>query len=228
MAPRDVGVKDPSAQAGDEFSAGILAAPAHLGAYPAVFMHLDVLGAFITACLARDGANFQHRSREVGVVAGVPRKHTPRRVAHIGTIEVHTDALRQLGDHVFSEAGISTSCAGLCALEACLDTGAKLVLVDPTEVSGVGVEHLAGHAHGALPSSAGAQWNLASGIGRPSAATRNVVRINEQEREFDSHPGVAASTATPGGLRDYSLSANRTATTSFGQPRRADKTVTGA
>src|SRR5680860_1850396 len=140
---------DSSGEGGDEVPAGLLAVPARLGADAAVVVHPGVLLALVTAGLARGGAGLQDGAGEVGVVTGVPGEHPPGGVAHIRAVQVGADARGQLGDHVLAEAGVGAGGTGLGALEARLDTGGELVLLDSAEVLGVGLEHLAGHAHGA-------------------------------------------------------------------------------
>lgn len=53
---------------------GLLAAPARLGADPAVLVHLGVALAPVTAALAPLGAGLQHRRGQIGVIAGVTGK----------------------------------------------------------------------------------------------------------------------------------------------------------
>lgn len=77
-----------SAQRCKQLLARLLATSAHFGANSAVFVALGVPAAFIPAGAARRGAGRQHRTRAIGVVAGVARKHATRGVAHIGTVEI--------------------------------------------------------------------------------------------------------------------------------------------
>lgn len=55
----------------ENLAAGLLAPSAGLGADSAVFVHVGVGLAFVTACLARGRAGFEDGASEVGVVAGV-------------------------------------------------------------------------------------------------------------------------------------------------------------
>src|SRR3954471_1865845 len=153
MAPAAERRPDPappgvSAEGADELAAGGLAAPAGLGADAAVLVDVGVAGALVAAGPARRGAGLQDRAGQVRVVAGVPREHPASGVADVGAVEVGADARPQLGDHLLAQAGVGAGRAGLRALEARLDAGDELLLVDTPEVGRVGVEHLAGNGHG--------------------------------------------------------------------------------
>ena len=75
-------------ETGDEIGAGPFAAPAHIGANAAVFVHAGVLVAFVCARTAGRAARFQCRSGDVCVVAGVSGKHVGGGGADVGAVEV--------------------------------------------------------------------------------------------------------------------------------------------
>ena len=122
-----------SAERAEQVAAGLLAAPAHLGADPAVLVHVRVPLALVAAGLASGGARLEHCTCDVRVVGGVPREHPPGGPAHVGAVEARADALTQVRDHVLAEIGVGARGAGLGALHAGLDAGEELLPVDPTE-----------------------------------------------------------------------------------------------
>lgn len=77
-APASAG-QAPVSQECEEFIAGLLAAPARLGADPAVLVHACMLFAVIAAGLTDPGAGLEHGAGDVGVVAGVPGEDVARR-----------------------------------------------------------------------------------------------------------------------------------------------------
>jgi hypothetical protein len=71
----------------------------------------------------------------------VPGQHSTGGYADIGAVEVGSDALGQLGDHVLAQAGVRTGCTGLRAFEAGLDTASQLCSVNVAKILRVGVQH---------------------------------------------------------------------------------------
>jgi hypothetical protein len=71
----------------------------------------------------------------------VAGQHSTGGYADIGAVEVGSDALGQLGDHVLAETGIRTGCTRLRAFEAGLDTASQLCSVNVAKILRVGVQH---------------------------------------------------------------------------------------
>lgn len=78
---------------------------------------VGVCGALIPAGLAGLHAGLELGTGDVRVVAGVPREHSCCGLADVGAVEVGPDALAQVGDLVFTQAGVRTGGAGLGAGE---------------------------------------------------------------------------------------------------------------
>jgi hypothetical protein len=145
-----------SAEGCEEFIAGCLAAPARLGADPAVLVHACVLFAFIAAGLAYGGAGLEHGAGDVGVIAGVAGEDAASCGADVRAVEVGADAFGQLGHHVLAQTSIGAGGTGLRAVETGGDAFGQLVLVNTAEVLRVGGEQcvsgLVGHFALSLPS----------------------------------------------------------------------------
>src|SRR4051812_14737639 len=123
--------------------------------------------ALVAAGLAGGGAGFEHRSGQVCVVAGMPRKDPAHGVTDVGAVEIRADALREFGDHVFAQACVGAGGARLGALDACLDALAQFVAIDSAQVLGIGVEHLRCDGHGGLLLVPGASSCAPRGLAGP-------------------------------------------------------------
>jgi hypothetical protein len=70
-------------------------------------MHLGVSIAFVSAELAGKHTRAQDRLGYVPFVCGLPREHTRRRLADVGTVEIEPNTPRQICNHRFGEVGVS-------------------------------------------------------------------------------------------------------------------------
>jgi hypothetical protein len=107
------------------FLAGGFAVPARLRADAAMLVHLGVTPALIGAGATCHSARLQQGTTDVGVVAGVPRQDSSGGAADVGAVKVGTDALRKLGDGLFTEAGVRARGAGLAADDQRIDRSAR-------------------------------------------------------------------------------------------------------
>ncbi|STZ41447.1 Uncharacterised protein [Mycolicibacterium gilvum] len=103
--------------------------------------------AFIATGLTRRGAGLQHRTGQIGIVAGVARKHPTRRLTQICTIEVGANAGGQLLDRLFTQTGICACGTCLCAFDTRLDARRQCRTVDAAEILRVGFQHFSRGAH---------------------------------------------------------------------------------
>jgi hypothetical protein len=71
----------------------LLAAAARFGADPAVLVHGGVTLTFVAAGPAHRGTRLQDASRDIRVIAGVPRNDARRDTANISAIFAGPDAL---------------------------------------------------------------------------------------------------------------------------------------
>ena len=124
--------------------------PADIRADSAVVVHASVAGAFVAAGLACRGARLQDRAGQVGVVAGVSRQHPTGGVAQISAVQVGTNALGQIGNHILAETGVCASGAYLGTGEAGVDTRGEGVTVNVAQVGGIRVQHGDGVRHSKL------------------------------------------------------------------------------
>ena len=102
------------------FPAGLLAAPAGVGADEAMLMMAGVELAFVATQVTDRRTGFERRDDRAGVGAAA-RRDRAGRGADIGAIEVEPDALAERRDVGFREAGIGARDAGLRAGVAFLD-----------------------------------------------------------------------------------------------------------
>ena len=143
-----------SAQRDEKFGAGALTPSAGLGAQLAVAVHRGMLSAFLSTDPACCAARFEHRTGRASVNAGLAGEDPSGRRGNVNTVQVSADAIGELGDHVFVEAGIRARGTRLRAVKARLETFSELGPVDAFEVLRVGVQHglYVGH------------WNLFPGL----------------------------------------------------------------
>jgi hypothetical protein len=107
-------------------AAGLLARAARRGTDTAMFMHVGVGLTFLTARPARCGTSFEAGPKHFDIAAGAARGHGARCSADVGAVEIETNTLGQVLDHIFAQAGIGTGCAGL---------GTGVALLDATQQS---------------------------------------------------------------------------------------------
>jgi hypothetical protein len=99
---------------GQQLGAGLLAAPAGLGAHPAMLMHPCVPLALVPTAVAGRHARLQLRPGKVGVVVGLAAEDPQRGGADVGAVQAQPDALDQLGDIPLDEAVVGAGGAA-CA-----------------------------------------------------------------------------------------------------------------
>jgi hypothetical protein len=107
--------------AAQNLRAVLLAAAARIGANPAVRVMAGVPGAFVGACTAGCGTGFKQATDRVLVGPFPPRQDAARDHANVGAIEIETNALAQVRDHVFPQARIGAGGTGLRAVVTGLD-----------------------------------------------------------------------------------------------------------
>jgi len=106
-------------------------ATAYLGAHAAMLVFRSMLVALVCACFTGEGAGFEHRPSQVGVVVRVPGQHPGGCRADIRTVKASTDAFGQVVDVVLAETGVCARCAGLVAFKTGVDTCDQLGSIDP-------------------------------------------------------------------------------------------------
>ena len=89
---------------------------------------MDRLAARFLAPPARFGADATSGHDHLLVAAGPPRRDGARRQADVGTIEIEANALPQLVDHLFADAGVRAGRAALRARKALFDTADERVV----------------------------------------------------------------------------------------------------
>ena len=130
-------------------AAGILAAPAGVGADAAMFVDLAVMTALLGADMAGERAGLEQRAHDREIFAGTPRRHARQGEAEVGAIEIAADALPQAFDIGLGQTGVGADGAGFgagMALHHAL--GQRLAVTDGGGVR-MGAEHRA-HGHGDL------------------------------------------------------------------------------
>jgi hypothetical protein len=100
-------------QGAEEFPAGLLAAPAGVGADPAVRMVLGVPLALVAAALADGHAGLQQRLGHIGVVRRRAADDPGDGGADIGAVQAQPDALDHLGQVVLAQVSVDVSGTGL-------------------------------------------------------------------------------------------------------------------
>ena len=85
----------------EEGGAGLFAASAGFGANSAVLVHVSVLFAFSGAFCACGPACFNRCLDRGEVLTSPAAKDSAGRCAKISTVKVETDAVAQVGDHLF-------------------------------------------------------------------------------------------------------------------------------
>jgi hypothetical protein len=123
--------------------AGLFAAPAGLRADPAVLVLARVTLAFLGAEAAGLLTRAQNALDDRLVGACPPRSDVPGRRTDVGAVQVQTDALGELCDHLLAQAGVGTRGAGLSAVEARFDAPDKAVIGVAADVR-VRTDHLVG------------------------------------------------------------------------------------
>lgn len=131
-----------SGECGDQFLACLLAAPACLCAYPAMFMHLGMPLALAGAGAAGRRARLYRRAGHAGVVSGVPRQHPAGGVAEVGAVQVGAHALDQVGHGGFAKARVGAGRACLRTIEAFLDAASQGGAVYLTQAGRIRAQHL--------------------------------------------------------------------------------------
>src|SRR6266498_234054 len=139
----------PAQHRGQELSARLLAAPAGLGAHPAVFVPLGMVLALVAAALAGGRAGLQQRPGDACVVLGLAAGDPDGGGADVGAVQAQPDALDQLGDVLLAQVGVGVGGAGLGALDERVHGGGQHAGFD-IEVAWVGVQHMPCVAHGVL------------------------------------------------------------------------------
>ncbi len=134
---------------GQELPAGLLAAPAGLGAHPAVLVQPGMALALVAAALAGGHAGLQQRPGDACVGLGLAAGDPDGGGAHVGAVQAQPDALDQLGQVLLAQVVVGVGGAGLGAVVERADGGGQHAGVD-VEVAWVGVQQLPGVAHGAL------------------------------------------------------------------------------
>ena len=87
-------------------AAGLLTAPAFFGADPAMLVMPCMLLAFLGADATCERTGFDHRTEHVLIGPRAARGERSGCTAHVGAIQVESNALPQLRHVVFREAGI--------------------------------------------------------------------------------------------------------------------------
>jgi hypothetical protein len=131
-----------------EIAAGLLAAPAGLGADPAV-RHVGVPLALIAAAPADGHAGLQQRPGDSGVVVRQAADDPRGGGADIGAVQAQPDARDHLGDVRLTQVSGIVGVAGLDAVAERVDGSGQQGGVD-VERARVGVQQLPGVAHGFL------------------------------------------------------------------------------
>ena len=96
------------------------------------------------------GAGLQRDGDDLLIGARAPRRDCPRCNTNIGAVEVETDTLAKLGDHVLGEASVGAGRAALGAGVALLDT-ANEGLVGVALNAGMGRDHIVHMVHQVSP-----------------------------------------------------------------------------
>ena len=130
------------AQIAEQRSAGRLTSAASLSADPAVLMHVGVARTVIATDATSNTACFQERLGDAGIRTGPARQDGAGCGADLGAVKVGTNAVHQIGDHLFSQTGVRACRADLRAIETGLDAFGKLCLIMPSQALRVGLQHL--------------------------------------------------------------------------------------
>ena len=123
-------------QSADELVARRFAPATRLRADPAVLVHAGMALTIGCASPAGSPTRFHESLGEACIRTGVTGQDRARCRANIGTVHVGPDALDQFGHHVLGEAGIRARCAGLRAVETCLNAFGQLREIKLTQSSG--------------------------------------------------------------------------------------------
>jgi hypothetical protein len=99
-----------------ELTAGLLAAPAGLGANAAVLVNLGMPLALVATALACGHAGFQQRPEDVGVVIRLAARDPDGGGADVGAVQAQPDALNHLGQVLLAQAIVRVGGAGLGAI----------------------------------------------------------------------------------------------------------------
>ena len=116
------------------FVASLFAASAMLGADAAVLVHAGVLLALLGADATRHDTGLHRSDDDLLVAAGSAGTDGAGREAQIGAIEVQSDALPQLVDHVLGEASVCARNAGLRTGIAFLNAADQRVVGVPPDI----------------------------------------------------------------------------------------------
>lgn len=117
------------------------ALPAGIGTDGAVFVLLRMTVTFVATNPTGLRTGFEHYAKDRFVASGSARCHRTGGATGIGTVQIEPDALGQLLDHVFAQAGVGTGDAGLFAIEAGLDAADENVVGVAADM-GMGTDHL--------------------------------------------------------------------------------------
>lgn len=104
-------------------------------------VHLPVALALFRAYPARRGARFELHQQQLRVGLALPRQHLGCGVADIGAVQVQHDALLELLDLFFPDAGVGAHGATVGALGARRDAGGKLFQIEKG-LSRMSLQHL--------------------------------------------------------------------------------------
>jgi hypothetical protein len=115
-------------------------------------MHVGVARTIVAADATRNAAGFKERLCDACIRPGMARQHHPSRCADICAIEVGTNAMHKVSDHLLGQTRVRTGRADLCTLETRLDALGELRLIKSTQVLRVGLQHLRDTRHCDLPS----------------------------------------------------------------------------
>src|SRR5689334_8747220 len=134
-------------QGGQELPAGLLAAPAGLLADPAVRVHPGVPLALVAAALAAGHAGLEQGPGDAGVVDRGAAYDPDGGGADVGALQAQPDARDHLGQVLLAQVGVDIGGAGLGAVAERVDGGGEHLGIGAGR-GWVGVQHLAGIAHG--------------------------------------------------------------------------------
>src|SRR4029450_3223715 len=111
--PAPAGTAGRLVDGGQKLPAGVLAAPAGLGAYPAVLVQVGMPLALVAGALAGGRAGVQQRPGDVGVILGLGAYEPDGGGADVGAVQAQPDALDQLGHVLLAEVVVGAGGTGL-------------------------------------------------------------------------------------------------------------------
>jgi hypothetical protein len=109
-----------------------------------VLVHVRMPLAFLRADPARADTRFEHRLRDLMLVVGLAREHTPGRYADVGAVEAEPDAAAQLDDVRLRERRVGADGARRVGVGARVDAGGHEFAIDVCRQR-VGLEDLKHH-----------------------------------------------------------------------------------